>query len=495
MTVVGGVSAVSAYTTEGGVTNDRNTYTPPKGRGESCLELKNVNLRFGMSDRVNNQDILSLQSFLASRSLLNAQPSGYYGSGTVAAVTQFQRENGLTPTGVTGPLTRAKIKEQTCTSVYGGGQGDDAVEVNPLNTYRPPKSAPVVDCSSQENVVDGKCQDTFKVIGRPLPISRPIACTMEARFCPDGTMMSRTDTCEWLPCRGSSTEVSSRGINPSNTWPPIKIRPVACTMEARYCPDGTMMSRTDTCEWLPCRGSSTEVSSTAINPSNTWPPIKNGPLCNSEQYIKDGKCVDITYTCPNGKIIKGYPRQNACGTDLQSGSPSSNPIDPVMNNLYICEDGIVSHTPCKERVNSATKSFIQPQTNNNNFGWPKGDPYPTGTKVNFSPVPAQENPIKGGVMACLDVMRFCPDGSPMPRGVEACSWKPEECKGGNGTTGFSQDRVSSSVPTSGSDTKSIRAQSEAKRLEQLMQRSYITDEQRVMLQKQRSALLNSSDMR
>ncbi len=64
---------------------------------------------------------------------------------------------------------------------------------------------------------------------------------------------------------------------------------------------------------------------TEINPLNTnTPPEKSAPVCNSEQFLKDGKCQSFTYTCPNSKVLNVvYPKGDACGSDTSSGRLSS----------------------------------------------------------------------------------------------------------------------------------------------------------------------------
>lgn len=56
-------------------------------------------------------DVRNLQIFLASNSLVYPQGlvTGYYGSLTANAVTQFQISQDIPPVGIVGPLTRARI--------------------------------------------------------------------------------------------------------------------------------------------------------------------------------------------------------------------------------------------------------------------------------------------------------------------------------------------------------------------------------------------------
>lgn len=58
--------------------------------------------------------VLSLQEYLYVKGYLQAAPNGYFGPGTYAAVSAFQKENGIAQTGTVGPLTREKLKVNSC---------------------------------------------------------------------------------------------------------------------------------------------------------------------------------------------------------------------------------------------------------------------------------------------------------------------------------------------------------------------------------------------
>ena len=70
-----------------------------------------------------------------------------------------------------------------------------------------------------------------------------VACTDEAKICPDGTGVGRTGpNCEFTPCPGEAT--------PPNPATPI------CNMGPMRCPDGSMVSPGPQCQFAPCPGSS-----------------------------------------------------------------------------------------------------------------------------------------------------------------------------------------------------------------------------------------------
>jgi hypothetical protein len=120
------------------------------------------------------------------------------------------------------------------------------------------------------------------------------ACTEEAKLCPDGSAVGRTGpNCEFAPCPESKSctcpagydqvgnicnsgclksnppclapSVECQSVNnlgdlpPSNGFPvgdlPGSEMPVACTMDARICPDGSAVGRiAPNCEFAPCPG-------------------------------------------------------------------------------------------------------------------------------------------------------------------------------------------------------------------------------------------------
>ena len=60
--------------------------------------------------------VLALQNFLFEKGLLKATPNGYFGNGTFAAVKAYQKSVGYLQVGTLGPMTRAQIKKETCST-------------------------------------------------------------------------------------------------------------------------------------------------------------------------------------------------------------------------------------------------------------------------------------------------------------------------------------------------------------------------------------------
>lgn len=81
-----------------------------------CVDLTK-NLRYKMRDTSTSKDITNLQAFLKNKNYITVLPTGYFGVATLKGVKDFQKKHNITPTGFVGSLTRAKIKEITCSAV------------------------------------------------------------------------------------------------------------------------------------------------------------------------------------------------------------------------------------------------------------------------------------------------------------------------------------------------------------------------------------------
>ncbi len=79
----------------------------------SCVDIPRT-LTLRSRDSVSSGAVSDLQFFLNERGYLKSDPTGYFGAATLQAVKDFQRANGITPNGIVGPNTRAKIKNLSC---------------------------------------------------------------------------------------------------------------------------------------------------------------------------------------------------------------------------------------------------------------------------------------------------------------------------------------------------------------------------------------------
>ena len=75
----------------------------------TCIDLSENIFRYQENDTVR-----IVQDFLYEKGYLKAIPNGYFGPGTFAAVKEYQTANGISATGVIGPLTRAALKSASC---------------------------------------------------------------------------------------------------------------------------------------------------------------------------------------------------------------------------------------------------------------------------------------------------------------------------------------------------------------------------------------------
>jgi hypothetical protein len=123
----------------------------------ACTDIT-TNLRLG----VTSASVTALQSYLNAHGYLSTAPTGYFGKMTFQAVKDFQKAHSIDQTGFVGSLTRARLKQNSCTT-------------------------------------------------------RPVACTEETRLCSDGSSMPRNqNTCEWLPLQCKTTGAASTSL--WSTW-------------------------------------------------------------------------------------------------------------------------------------------------------------------------------------------------------------------------------------------------------------------------------------
>ena len=116
--------------------------------GVSCLQLTRT-----LSVGVSGADVSSLQYFLIARSFLAADlATGYYGARTSQAVAAYQAARGIEATGTVGPITRARIMNESC------GQGNGAVTVSDgvtVPTAVIPTQAPTIKSISPKSAMIG----------------------------------------------------------------------------------------------------------------------------------------------------------------------------------------------------------------------------------------------------------------------------------------------------------------------------------------------------
>ncbi|MEI6810961.1 MAG: peptidoglycan-binding protein, partial [Candidatus Nomurabacteria bacterium] len=78
-----------------------------------CTNLKH-RMFYGVDDTTTQGEVSQLQYYLRGNGYFNEKISGYYGVGTREAVKQFQTDNNLIVTGITGRVTRGVISKLGC---------------------------------------------------------------------------------------------------------------------------------------------------------------------------------------------------------------------------------------------------------------------------------------------------------------------------------------------------------------------------------------------
>jgi peptidoglycan hydrolase-like protein with peptidoglycan-binding domain len=102
-----------------------------------------VNLTRNLALGSQGTDVTQLQQFLLAHCDLSATATGYFGTLTQAAVIKFQTQNGISPVGSVGPITRAKITTLTNSSTTAGGGYSITSSPNP-----PPSTTPLLPAST-----------------------------------------------------------------------------------------------------------------------------------------------------------------------------------------------------------------------------------------------------------------------------------------------------------------------------------------------------------
>lgn len=92
------------------VSRDKKT---PSTREGTCLTLLTT-FKYLAEDTPESTDVAKLQTFLSAKGYLSESPTGYFGSATVDALMEYQKDNGIRQTGEAGPLTREKIQQESC---------------------------------------------------------------------------------------------------------------------------------------------------------------------------------------------------------------------------------------------------------------------------------------------------------------------------------------------------------------------------------------------
>lgn len=159
----------------------------PNPNQNSCVSLQN-DLQYRSTDAATGGEVSQLQDFLQSKSYLSSEPTGYFGLLTQAAVRSYQVASGILSSGYVGPITRGKIQSASCS----------AASTNPTPSPLPSGCRPGDLFSS---TTGQRC-------------TAAVACTMDAKQCPDGSWVGRVaPSCAFKACpntTGADTSSPSR---------------------------------------------------------------------------------------------------------------------------------------------------------------------------------------------------------------------------------------------------------------------------------------------
>lgn len=240
-----------------------------------------VDISQNLSKGSENSSVLALQNFLFQKGLLKATPNGYFGPATGTALKSYQKNVGLSQVGNTGPSTRTAIKKETCSV-----------------SSTPPSS-----------------------------IISPVACTQEAKLCPDGSYVSRTKAdCSFASC--------SPLIVPIATLPVIDSIDKATfiakgTMTAPLVIHGNNFSTSGNSVLLKLQGTSkvyTIATSTISTATGTVITINSGftnmliPCGDGCEEFLPANNYDVVVKNSRGESNKGYISINSIISSSSSGS-------------------------------------------------------------------------------------------------------------------------------------------------------------------------------
>lgn len=119
-------STITTFAQNGDI--DPNGVSP-----QSCITVP-MSIRYRDTDATTNGSVSMVQEFLISKGYMNTEATGYFGSITFASVKKYQTAKGLTASGYVGPLTRAAIHTDSCSSDPTAGQNPNTTTSTNTNT-------------------------------------------------------------------------------------------------------------------------------------------------------------------------------------------------------------------------------------------------------------------------------------------------------------------------------------------------------------------------
>lgn len=234
----------------------------PGSSQAQCLTLTNTNLRLRARDVATNGEVSLLQGFLQDQGLLSADPTGYFGTVTLAAVNAFQTRNGITPaSGYVGVLTRAKIQEISCGATNNPNVAKPTITVTRTNPNLSQGQTQTLSWSTTNATsLTAYCAGVGTNANKTIPVSLQQApyTISWAEYRNQGS--SGSYTCTW-------TATGAGGVTTyQETSSVIVGTEQACTADAVVCPNGTTVGRTGpNCTFAACPSSASLPTITVVS--------------------------------------------------------------------------------------------------------------------------------------------------------------------------------------------------------------------------------------
>lgn len=323
-------------------------------RTTQCTQFT-MNLFRGNTDARTSGAVSDLQEALANKYNIDADilVTGFFGPKTQMYVKMFQRDNSIQQTGTVGPVTRAALN-RLCDGVGGGVPCPMDVRQCSGGSYvsRVAPSCDFARCPGSGGGIYPAC--------KPLPAGYQPNLTMVYMpcTCPNGSVQQTNDgysncanpvlptclpevpgqmyTANNVQCRClDGTEHSSNGGHTSA----CTNSPVACTQEAKMCPDGSYVGKTGpNCAFAACPG--TTAVPNCIEPA-------------------PGQAIYDTYTpqgckCPDGTVKTYTSVYTSCvghtgGANQVTATLTASPTTVAQNGQTTLTWSSTNATSCKIR--------------------------------------------------------------------------------------------------------------------------------------------------
>jgi len=258
-----------------------------------------------LSRGMRGAEVTRLQQFLATQYQDFPSPTGYFGPVTEAAVKQWQGEHGIEKLGFVGPKTAAAMglcKTTADTNVFTPPRTQTAG----IDTTKSALEALIQTLLQQIRDL----QDQIAQLKGGTQTQTTIACTQEAKLCPDGTAVGRTGpNCEFAACSDTPAAPASCTWNDQTIASGSSVTAyqssmvdfgMQCVSQTRTCTNGTLSG---SYAYSSCTTSGNTVQSCALDGVT----IANGAIRKfySQRTAESASAcatAAIDRTCQNGTL-------------------------------------------------------------------------------------------------------------------------------------------------------------------------------------------------